>query len=185
MLSRSSSSSIKGSPPLARGTGANMPEVVESDRITPACAGNSYVLGVDTAAARDHPRLRGEQRHTKKSLSISRGSPPLARGTEEAEQEAIQEGRITPACAGNSIRVTHRRCANGDHPRLRGEQAPQARGIGHQDGSPPLARGTVHTQDVRGTLFGITPACAGNSPYFASLRTRPRDHPRLRGEQNC
>ena len=50
------------------------------------------------------------------------GSPPLARGTEEAaEGSGILEG-ITPACAGNSDIYRFAPGETEDHPRLRGEQ---------------------------------------------------------------
>ena len=91
----------QGSPPLARGTAVKRPCVRVTCRITPACAGNSYPLLCVLKRHGDHPRLRGEQPHSKIPCKIQRGSPPLARGTVlETQREETQPG-ITPACAGN------------------------------------------------------------------------------------
>ena len=51
-----------GSPPLARGTDyQSTPDVLRA-RITPACAGNSFMLRFNMLTTQDHPRLRGEQK---------------------------------------------------------------------------------------------------------------------------
>ena len=50
-------------------------------------------------------------------------------------------------------------------------------------GSPPLARGKVHTGISTGASGGITPAYAGKSLDAASASSFARDHPRLRGEK--
>ena len=74
---------VLGSPPLARGT--------VSRRYRSRRNGG------------DHPRLRGEQCTAVHLFSFPRGSPPLARGTGGLRVCDIKDGRITPACAGNSI----------------------------------------------------------------------------------
>ena len=52
-----------------------------------------------------------------------------------------------------------------------------------EQGSPPLARGTVAIVISCIALYRITPACAGNSATVAVARAMHGDHPRLRGEQ--
>ena len=91
-----------GSPPLARGT-----EIIQITNgamkgITPACAGNSLATRLTTSAAKDHPRLRGEQAHAKRPDRRGEGSPPLARGTDIPDACNPGTRGITPACAGNS-----------------------------------------------------------------------------------
>ena len=57
---KSLTSTISGSPPLARGI---LPEAVsdlQPPGITPACAGNTYSYLHIPISFRDHPRLRGE-----------------------------------------------------------------------------------------------------------------------------
>ena len=70
-----------GSPPLARGTDYFFSEFEEFYRITPACAGNSAVVGIADKVTQDHPRLRGEQNCIGGQHWQWIGSPPLARGT--------------------------------------------------------------------------------------------------------
>ena len=50
-----------GSPPRVRGTGLNRGILQFVDRITPACAGNSFVQGDAILKSWDHPRVCGEQ----------------------------------------------------------------------------------------------------------------------------
>ena len=112
----------RGSPPLARGTGAIVPCAAVPRRITPACAGNSTPPYTGIRPLWDHPRLRGEQLTPKVKGYKSNGSPPLARGTGAIVPCAAVPRRITPACAGNRASVTCWSRPAGDHPRLRGEQ---------------------------------------------------------------
>ena len=139
---------------------------------------------------KDHPRLRGEQKKPKTKRGESMGSPPLARGTGTAAAWAARIIRITPACAGNSMRAWRMRANGWDHPRLRGEQFPFSMLILYNIGSPPLARGTAvlslfalpavgSPPLARGTAklsiarwydAGITPACAGNRSQIGLIR---------------
>ena len=93
-----------------------------SSGITPACAGNSVVCGYCSRGAWDHPRLRGEQITETLRDGDFAGSPPLARGTDVSASVPSAYSGITPACAGNSTDAAGSSTAEGDHPRLRGEQ---------------------------------------------------------------
>ena len=116
--------------------------MIRQTGITPACAGNRGYMGRVAAGGMDHPRLRGEQLGAVLVRDIAQGSPPLARGTVWL---AILNaaGRITPACAGNSVARNTVTDGGRDHPRLRGEQSIIPRLPRRPAGSPPLARGTV------------------------------------------
>ena len=129
----------RGSPPLARGTDYPAAGRVLPYGITPACAGNSANRSLFVPLRQDHPRLRGEQSDTVKTMSIPAGSPPLARGT----------------VGGN---IAHRQAAQ-DHPRLRGEQASLLPPLSAASGSPPLARGTA-PPPCRVVLFRGSPPLA-------------------------
>ena len=50
-----------GSPPRVRGTAASHAELFGVTGITPACAGNSYLLDLLFQVLGDHPRVCGEQ----------------------------------------------------------------------------------------------------------------------------
>ena len=93
--------------------------------------------------------------------------------------------RITPACAGNRVLPFSIFGSAKDHPRLRGEQHQLSVFICPEQGSPPLARGTVYRFAPGDADFRITPACAGNSSRYRKTGSSPRDHPRLRGEQGA
>ena len=64
-----------------------------------------------------------------------------------------------------------------------GEQ-PSTRAIfAHTNGSPPRVRGTGRALAGKDSVQGITPACAGNSPYESLFPWEELDHPRVCGEQ--
>ena len=174
---------ILGSPPLARGTApANYP-TAHTNGITPACAGNSPARKLRRSKMRDHPRLRGEQSSNFDILAARSGSPPLARGTGARYSRTTLAPRITPACAGNSMRAWRMQANGWDHPRLRGEQALFVYASFGFQGSPPLARGTAASATAGLWRGRITPACAGNSFCPSPPPCGRWDHPRLRGEQ--
>ena len=127
--------------------------------------------------------MRGEQQSELFDEVITKGSPPLARGTaSEAKKEWKRIG-ITPACAGTRTCCEKRPRSPRDHPRLRGEQIDVIDAYYLIWGSPPLARGTGSAKCAIILRKGITPACAGNRFSWPSCGPRERDHPRLRGEQ--
>ena len=152
-----------GSPPLARGTVGHTEVYINGLRITPACAGNRWVMALRLPEREDHPRLRGEQIIESKAPSVKVGSPPLARGTARVWTYFRRSDRITPACAGNRRTGRGARLKQWDHPRLRGEQQSRDLSVPQGRGSPPLARGTAGKGTDVYDDVGITPACAGNS----------------------
>ena len=72
---------------------------------TPAYAGNTSDPSSTIPVFRDHPRLRGEYAILISRLTARVGSPPLARGIRQTSGSADCTGRITPACAGNTVIV--------------------------------------------------------------------------------
>ena len=128
--------------------------------------------------------MRGEQKSNVPTSTVSRGSPPLARGTVFNGVAAKEPSGITPACAGNRTHLSLFSGIGGDHPRLRGEQIPSFYRRAKRKGSPPLARGTVLFAWAISCGDRITPACAGNSNLLLFVCGGAWDHPRLRGEQD-
>ena len=128
--------------------------------------------------------MRGEQIKNLFTVLEKLGSPPLARGTVKVNTIQHDLYGITPACAGNRLRLCAYVAQLKDHPRLRGEQRMPTKFEKITQGSPPLARGTGGFSPLLYRDFRITPACAGNRSS-GTLRTLEfRDHPRLRGEQS-
>ena len=98
------------------------------------------------------------------------GSPPRVRGTARHGRGSKSSGRITPACAGNSLPVGKAVFGIGDHPRVCGEQSILAIAHPPHPGSPPRVRGTVNSFMCTSSCDRITPACAGNSEQLVKRR---------------
>ena len=178
------SSEMPGSPPLARGILFAYANGRERNGITPACAGNTLVFCSTRWRHRDHPRLRGEYFLKIDPTGWQSGSPPLARGIPTSYGASSPSGGITPACAGNTMTRGYSHDISRDHPRLRGEYTTPTLTGTNISGSPPLARGIPEHILFFGCARGITPACAGNTPWQDMGSDKTRDHPRLRGEYN-
>ena len=173
---------LTGSSPRARGTRPQRRGGAPSDRIIPACAGNTAAQRRGTHWRPDHPRVRGEHLRSSSPSRRSAGSSPRARGTPHAGKVIPTSARIIPACAGNTSCCRSAQSCPPDHPRVRGEHI-DAETKGDVDtGSSPRARGT-HPCELRGlTARRIIPACAGNTVQpDSACKLRP-DHPRVRGE---
>ena len=173
----------RGSPPRVRGTVCALDGSVGQLRITPACAGNSGRYGSPGRSRRDHPRVCGEQPISIETPRILSGSPPRVRGTVVIYIFVSQQKRITPACAGNSIRSEIFCRLKKDHPRVCGEQLLVISIWTRMMGSPPRVRGTGYRLTVGRYFCRITPACAGNSRGHTHFRVPAQDHPRVCGEQ--
>ena len=90
-----------GSPPRVRGTARIRYNPHPVPRITPACAGNRFLLLPAGIVAWDHPRVCGEQVFLRLLKGLDMGSPPRVRGTVIVQILSGHHERITPACAGN------------------------------------------------------------------------------------
>ena len=172
-----------GSPPRARGEGADKLDAVDREGITPACAGRRDSDAYEVEDVEDHPRVRGEKADQGHQPPHRRGSPPRARGEGHMFAAAIGTTRITPACAGRSRYRTSRSARCSDHPRVRGEKSEAVPRRAKRVGSPPRARGEVFLTLKVEKHQRITPACAGRSPREPQQDFRQKDHPRVRGEK--
>ena len=193
-----------GPPPRARGADDGDGPVVRHPGTTPACAGSRSQASRELATRGDHPRVRGEQCIPQHDGQVRRGPPPRARGAVNGPPSLHRRPGTTPACAGSSRGGP--RCgaptrgppprARGagpaprspghhgrDHPRVRGEQWPMTHTPMPAVGPPPRARGAGRQPAGPAAGRGTTPACAGSSAVPGWSRGRPRDHPRVRGEQ--
>ena len=74
----------------------------ESDRITPADAGKTYIAVVFSVVVTDHPRGCGENCIGLETSNFVIGSPPRMRGKLDNAVCARYCGRITPADAGKT-----------------------------------------------------------------------------------
>ena len=112
-----------GSSPLARGTLAPLQQRRPLLRFIPARAGNTT------------PATSGAAKRY--------GSSPLARGTLRGPRGERPRGRFIPARAGNTAATSSAPGACTVHPRSRGEHGFTSECYDGQNGSSPLARGTL------------------------------------------
>ena len=113
------------------------------------------------------------------------GSPPRVRGKRDHPVEQTDKGRITPACAGKTVRGANSSMSRPNHPRVCGENGDISPLTAAVTGSPPRVRGKPGLPDSTLRRPGITPAHAGKT------RTEPRGvqhgwgYPRACGENNA
>jgi len=174
-----------GSSPRARGTHSKGKGIINSARVIPACAGNTPVPPAAAAGTAGHPRVRGEHIC---AITVARspvGSSPRARGTRSLCRTLLVQGRVIPACAGNTGPHQVGDAEIAGHPRVRGEHAISGCAAKSQLGSSPRARGTRASRLLFSVVRRVIPACAGNT-----WRPRPPPpawpgHPRVRGEHGA
>ena len=108
--------------------------------------------------------MRGEHLTARTEALNNKGSSPHARGTPIGRITSLISGGIIPACAGNTDTTNRQANLDGDHPRMRGEHYDAVQKMVNQKGSSPHARGTRLAAAREHRLYGIIPACAGNTP---------------------
>lgn len=154
-------STYKGSSPLTRGTHPPPWNPGRTQRLIPACAGNTAIISWTSPRSAAHPRLRGEH------------SP---------RQYAPTKFRLIPACAGNTATKSHGRRPVSAHPRWRGEHSRRRPRQVSEIGSSPLARGTPRSAAWSVQKLRLIPADARNTVYRVDPRSVHKAHPRIHGE---
>ena len=172
-----------GSPPRVRGKVNGTRVLPQFEGITPACAGKSRGDAVYNWRKRDHPRVCGEKCGSGTLGAACAGSPPRVRGKAVRCPCVIRGRRITPACAGKSLRVERLHKLTGDHPRVCGEKHGAKLAAYRKMGSPPRVRGKENISNRSFYAIGITPACAGKRLSHPAPHRARRDHPRVCGEK--
>ena len=158
-----------GSSPRVRGTLNDAGIWHLAFGIIPACAGNTGLARCRPRARRDHPRVCGEHESLIIELVVVEGSSPRVRGTPEDPREIPRFPGIIPACAGNTALSDSRRKTSRDHPRVCGEHRLGRMRRRYIRGSSPRVRGTPATVEFDTGMWGIIPACAGNTVSLAQV----------------
>ena len=73
------------------------------ERIIPAYAGSTVVVGIGIHVGKGHPRLRGEHLYLGNEIDALRGSPPLTRGALRVVLRHHHDAGVTPAYAGSTL----------------------------------------------------------------------------------
>ena len=153
---------VSGSSPLTRGKpgpfGAWRPKL----GLIPAHAGKTVESESEGDISAAHPRSRGE------NPAPGRAAGPPA--------------GLIPAHAGKTIRRGDAGSDTGAHPRSRGENARPSSSARAITGSSPLTREKRPSGPPQRRGPGLIPAHAGKTRSRSPLGTRPRAHPRSRGE---
>ena len=163
-LSEHSRTLVSGSSPHTRGAPRWESAMPRKARIIPAYAGSTSRRSWPTSPSADHPRIRGEHRLDIPWPQAMQGSSPHTRG------------------AQIHARAGHRFVS--DHPRIRGEHSSRKMTQASRAGSSPHTRGAPADGDVQPVFPGIIPAYAGSTSTASNKSSRPRDHPRIRGEHS-
>ena len=108
-------------PPLTRGRYMLPNDGAVWERNTPAYAGKIITNTFSVYFLWKHPRLRGEDHVSLKSLSSSPETPPLTRGRSRFFVSFVISMGNTPAYAGKITNSPGSKSNRGKHPRLRGE----------------------------------------------------------------
>ena len=106
------------------------------------------------------------------------------RGKQASVAEFLADLGITPAHAGKTFFVLRIVCVGGDHPRACGENYRALFFSTHSRGSPPRMRGKHNLKGEKGMNYGITPAHAGKTGFWADVFLPFWDHPRACGENS-
>ena len=143
----------QGSPPPTRGIHERCVFFKVRFGITPAYAGNTDTIPLKYFQQMDHPRLRGEYADPESIKGGARGSPPPTRGIPMVSAKQTGCIRITPAYAGNTLRVWTWHHTIRDHPRLRGEYMSGVCFSRFGSGSPPPTRGILKNSLIVNTKW--------------------------------
>ena len=158
--------------------------VLITRRITPACAGKTQFRFLEEFRQADHPRVCGENHGVRFGGRCSDGSPPRVRGKRRPAGRGAKACRITPACAGKTVRRRGWCFRRPDHPRVCGENVGLVAKVERLAGSPPRVRGKLTQEELAKKLGRITPACAGKTRPMALRTAATPDHPRVCGENS-
>ena len=172
----------KGSSPLTRGKHVRLSPLADDQRLIPAHAGKTAIRAETVDGIRAHPRSRGENASASLWMYGGAGSSPLTRGKLRVHGSDGVGGRLIPAHAGKTARLTCSPWAGWAHPRSRGENSTGSLPDEGLEGSSPLTRGK--RARYRSCTLGarLIPAHAGKTCRLTVTVLSETAHPRSRGE---
>ena len=130
-----------GTSPRMRGKPGVPPASVYWQRNIPAYAGKTAPKASSQLLWWEHPRVCGENAHTKNISNLTQGTSPRMRGKRGITKPILSGTRNIPAYAGK----TKMRCAysleRSEHPRVCGENVGAGSGLPVAQGTSPRMRG--------------------------------------------
>ena len=124
----------------------------------------------------------GENEACTRARECQGGSPPRVRGKRLDEPHQGRFVRLTPACAGKTMRGRPAAVRVPAHPRVCGENIARVMRLMGGYGSPPRVRGKRPRRRHAQRRRGLTPACAGKTSPPGPRSGRSAAHPRVCGE---
>ena len=154
---------LVGSSPHGRGKLVLVPRAAREVRLIPARAGKTSpcVRGMGLGPA--HPRTGGENSVIVYSVPGSIGSSPHGRGKRAGHFPHAGGGRLIPARAGKTLKVSQTRFLTPAHPRAGGENQCLSIFTTHYAGSSPRGRGKPCDYSLSCREPGLIPARAGKT----------------------
>ena len=132
----------------------------------------------------DHPRVCGKDFVSFLKTYPQPGSPPRVREGPYISNFLSFHFRITPACAGRTIKASRCQLYHQDHPRVCGKDRLDGFKAVNEMGSPPHMReGRIIYPQIF-EINRITPACAGRTRKIIEEKSYWRDHPRVCGKDH-
>ena len=170
------------SPPRVRGARGRAESCGGRWRLTPACAGSTCNMGSAGTFGSTHPRVCGEHFSMSTLVASSIDSPPRVRGARSLAIPAVTSLRLTPACAGSTLRLRQPTLQRPTHPRVCGEHGDEPLGRMTMFDSPPRVRGAPSHLYLRLREPSTHPRVCGEHPSITiSLPNRIDSPPRVRG----
>ncbi len=172
---------IPGLSPRVRGNPIWAFPYPPSRRSIPACAGEPCSLQVLLTVRMVYPRVCGGTYACKADRFCANGLSPRVRGNQRATRKAMQRVRSIPACAGEP--TTHRECRNTKevYPRVCGGTDASRNASNEIVGLSPRVRGNPIVLLGQAIHPGSIPACAGE-PVKAAIRIAIKEvYPRVCG----
>ena len=155
--------SSAGSSPRVRGKLCGDRDLAERDGLIPACAGKTAPYAGSQGHRWAHPRVCGENEHSREVAGIPWGSSPRVRGKLSRRSLRSSSTRLIPACAGKTHVGDGAGENLGAHPRVCGENKTQVLKAHFGDGSSPRVRGKRRRRHQEVHQGGLIPACAGKT----------------------
>ncbi len=130
----------------------------------------------------DDPRVGGEDQHSGLPPDPYFGTPPRQRGGPRRRPDPPLRRRNTPASAGRTRRSCFSARRASEHPRIGGEDPPDADTLHVHRGTPPHRRGGRWRPSRRASASRNTPASAGRTAPPPGAPGPSPEHPRIGGE---
>ena len=180
-ISRCSVKCGSGLSPRVRGNHVVKPGALLNERSIPACAGEPYHSGNESASKGVYPRVCGGTNMLEGIGNYIKGLSPRVRGNQGRHHGKPEPLRSIPACAGEPLLFMSLYQPETVYPRVCGG-TPFCAGVGAGvSGLSPRVRGNPPASASQLARIGSIPACAGEPPSHRRPGRDSKVYPRVCG----